>query len=75
MLCRLWRVPLRKLPKRLVHRWRMVSQLGPPNADVVVGEAPSKIVVRPLFSAKLANVGPCGPRLPNRLVLGSYVLQ
>ena len=47
---------------------------GPPNADGFVGEAPSKIVVGSSFSIKLANVGPSRPRLPNRLMLGSYVL-
>ena len=32
---------------------------GLPNADGVMGEAPSKIAVGLSFSARLANVGPC----------------
>ena len=39
-----------------------------------MGEAPSEIVVGPSFSARLANVGLRRLRLPNRLMLGSYVL-
>ena len=31
---------------------------GPPNADGVMMEAPSKIAVRLSFSARLANAGP-----------------
>ena len=47
---------------------------GPPNANGVVGEAPSEIAVGPSFLARLANTDPRRPRLPNRLMLGSYVL-
>ena len=46
----------------------------PPNADGVVGEALSEIIVGPSFLAKLANAGPRWTRLPNWLILGSYVL-
>ena len=75
MLSRLWRVPLRMRPEMLVHHWRMGSQPGgPPNADGVVREASSEIVVGPSFSAKLANVGHRRPRMLNQLVQGSYVL-
>ena len=75
MLYRPWRVPLRMLPERLVHRWRMGSQLGgPSNVDGVVGEAPSEIVVGSSFLARLANADPHLPRLPDRLMLGSYVM-
>ena len=51
-----------------------VPTRGPPNADGVVGEAPSKIVVGPSFSARLSNVSPRRPRMPNRLMLSSYIL-
>ena len=44
---------------------------GPLNADGVVEEAPSETVVGPSFSARVANVGPHRPRIPNRLMLGS----
>ena len=47
---------------------------GPPDADGVVGEAPSEIAARLSFSVRLANAGPRRKRMPNRLVLGSYVL-
>ena len=47
---------------------------GPPNADGVMGESLSEIVVGPSFLARLANACPHRPRLPNRLMLGSYVL-
>ena len=68
-------VPLRMLPKRLVHLWKMGSQSGgPPNADGVMGEALSETTVGPLFSARLANASPYRPWLPDRLMLGSYVL-
>ena len=48
---------------------------GPPNVDGVVGEAPSEIVVGSSFLARLANSGPRRPRLPDRLMLGSFVLS
>ena len=51
-----------------------VSVRGPSNVDGVVGEAPSKIAVGPSFLARLANADPYRPRLPDRLMLGSYVL-
>ena len=47
---------------------------GPPNADGIVGEAPSKTAVGPSFSVKLENVSPHRPRLPDQLMLGTYVL-
>ena len=47
---------------------------GPPNADGVVREALSEIAIGLSFSARLANVGPHRPRLPNWLVLDLYVL-
>ena len=46
---------------------------GPPNADVLVGDASSEIVVKSLFVARVANAGPSRPRLPNWLMIGSYV--
>ena len=51
-----------------------VPTRGPPNADGVVGEAPSKIVVGSSFLPRIANVSPRKPRLPNRLMLGLYDL-
>ena len=39
-----------------------------------MGEALSEIAARLSFSVRLENAGPCRPRMPNRLVLGSYVL-
>ena len=38
---------------------------GPPNADGVVGEAPSEIAIESSFYTRLANSGPRRPRLPN----------
>ena len=38
---------------------------GSPNADGVVGEAPSEIAVGLSFLARLANAGPCRPRMSN----------
>ena len=52
-----------------------VATGGPLNADGVVGEALSEIAIRLSFSARLENDGPHRPRLPNWLVLGSYVLS
>ena len=46
----------------------------PHNGNRVVGEAPSEIVVGSSFSARHADAYPRKPRLPNRLMLGSYVL-
>ena len=46
---------------------------GPRNADRVVREAPSKVVVGILFLARLANVGPRMLRGLNKLVLNSFV--
>ena len=51
-----------------------VTTEGPPNADGDVGEAPSYIIVRPSFSARLVHADPRRPRLPSRLMLGTYVL-
>ena len=39
-----------------------------------MGEAPSETIVGLSFSVGLANAGPRRPRLPDRLMLGSYVL-
>ena len=76
MLCQLLRVPLRMLPKRIVHHWWMGSKSGGPlNADGVVGEAPSETSVGPSFLARVANAGPHRPRILNRWMLGSYVLS
>ena len=76
MLCRLRSVPLRMLQQSLVHRWRIgPPSKGSPNANGVMGEAPSEIVVGPLFTARLAHSSPHKRRLPNRLMLGSYVLS
>ena len=47
---------------------------GSPNADGVMGEVASEIAVGLSFLARLANAGPCRPRMSNQLVLGSYVL-
>ena len=47
---------------------------GPPNADGVVGEALSEIAIGSSFSVRLENAGPSRLRLPNRFMLGSYVL-
>ena len=64
------------LPESLVHRWRIgTPSRGSPNADGVMGKALSEIVVGPLFTARLAHSSPHKPRLPNRLMLGSYVLS
>ena len=38
-----------------------------------MGEAPSEIAVGPSFLAKLTMAGPRRARIPNRMVLGSYV--
>ena len=46
---------------------------GPSNDDGLVGKASSEIVIRSLFLARVSNVGPSRPRLPNRLMPGSYV--
>ena len=51
-----------------------VSVEGPSNAEGVVREAPSEIAVGPSFSARIANASPCRPKLPNQLMLGTYVL-
>ena len=51
-----------------------VGASQPPNADGVVGEAPLEITVGLSFFNKLANVDPRRPRLPNRMMLGLYVL-
>ena len=48
---------------------------GPPDAARVEGEARSEIDDGLSFSAKLANAGRSRPRLHDRLMLGSYVLQ
>ena len=52
-----------------------VSAGGPPDANGVVGEAPSEIATWLSFSTKLANASPRRLRMSNRLVLGSYVLS
>ena len=46
---------------------------GPPNADELVRDASSETTVRSLFLARVANAGLSRPRLPNWLMLGSYV--
>ena len=48
---------------------------GPPNADGVMGEAPSETAVGSLFSARHANARPHMPRLHDQLMLGSYVAR
>ena len=48
---------------------------GPPNAVGVVEEAPLETIVRSSFSARLANASPRRLRLPDQLMLGSYVLS
>ena len=48
---------------------------GPPDANGVVREALLGIAIGPSFSARLVNFGPRRPRMPNRLMLGSYVLS
>ena len=47
---------------------------GPSNVVGVVGETLLEIVVGLSFSSKLANASPHRLRLPERLMLGSYVL-
>ena len=46
---------------------------GSSNVDQVVGEAPSEVVVDPTFLARLAKVDPRRARMPNRIVLSSFV--
>ena len=46
---------------------------GPPGADKVVGEAPLRVVVGPLFLARLVMVDPRRPRGTDRLVLKAHV--
>ena len=48
---------------------------GSPNVNGDMGEAPSETAVGPSFLARLENVDPHNPRLPDRLMLGLYVLQ
>ena len=48
---------------------------GFPNADGVMGEAPSQIAIGSSFTTRLAHASPHRPRLPNRLMLGLYVLS
>ena len=50
-----------------------VPAKGPFDTDRVARETPSEIAGGPLFSARLANASPERARLPNRMVLGSYV--
>ena len=47
---------------------------GLPNAVRVKGEARLEIAVGKSFSSRLENAGPHGPRLPDPLMLCSYVL-
>ena len=76
MLCRLWRGTSQDASTEACASLEDgVLVGGPPNADGVVGEAPSEIVVGLSFSTRLANAGPRRPRLPNWLMLGSYVLS
>ena len=46
---------------------------GSPGAEGVVAKASLEVVVAPLFSTRLASVGPCRSRMPDRLLLSSYV--
>ena len=43
------------------------------DVEGVVVEASLKVVVAPLFSTRLAGIGPRMPRMPNWLVLSSYI--
>ena len=46
---------------------------GSPGAEGVVAKASLEVVVGPSFSTRLASVGPRRPRMPDRLLLCSYV--
>ena len=46
---------------------------GSPRAKGVMVEAPLEVVAAPLFSTRLTSADPRRPRMPNRLLLSSYV--
>ena len=65
MPCRHWRVPLGCFQRGffITGEWGPIG--GSPNVNRVVGEAPLEIAVGPSFLARLENVDPRNPRLPD----------